>query len=448
MIGLGKRARWAVRAVGIAALLVATAGAAAVIAQRQAGPAGGRGGPAPAQPEPGAAAKLRRDGPDALVMPADVVRATGLQTVVVGDRCRPERLAPLPGTLALDGDAVARARTRFPGEVVSVGADPPTGPPSALPVPVPRVGDRVSKGDLLAVVWSKDLGEKKSELVDAASRLRADEAVLTRLKEGERAGSIPPRSVWDAERAVEADRVALDRAERTLRVWRLTDAEVAEVRAEAEKLRDADGRRPDATRWARVEVRAPRDGVIVEKNVAVGDIVDTTADLFKIADLSRLAVWAHVYEDDLPRLTGLPKPVKWTVTLPSRPGVSFPGTLEQVSAVIDPNQHTALVTGHVENRAGELRVGQFVTVLVELPPPAGEVELPAEAVVEDGKESVVFVQPDAGRPRFVRTRVEVARRFRDGACVKAGGGVKPGDRVVTAGALLLHEAMEQLPPAK
>jgi cobalt-zinc-cadmium efflux system membrane fusion protein len=435
--------------VGVAALLVATAGAAAFIAHRGAGASGGRSNPAPSSAETSAAAKLRRDGPNALVMPPDTVQRTGLRTAVVGDTVRPQRMAPFPGTLAPDNDAVARARSRFAGEVVCVGAEqPPTGLVSALPVPVPRVGDHVRKGELLAVVWSKDLGEKKSELVEAASRLRTGETVLARLREGERSGSIPPRSVWDAERAVESDRIALDRAERTLRVWRLNDDEIAEVRAEADRLRAADARRPDTTRWARVEVRAPRDGVIVEKNVNVGDIVDTTTDLFKIADLSRLAVWAHVYEDDLPLLAGLKKPIRWTVSLPSRPGVSFPGTLDQVSPVIDPTQHTALATGHVENANGELKVGQFVTVLVALPPPAGEVELPAEAVVEDGKESAVFVQPDPEQPRFVRTRVEVTRRFRDGVCVKADGGVKPGDRVVTAGALLLREAMEQLPPAK
>jgi len=46
-------------------------------------------------------------------------------------------------------------------------------------------------------------------------------------------------------------------------------------------------------------------GVILEKNFTVGDIVDTTHDMFKIADLSRLGVMANVYEEDLPKLVAL-----------------------------------------------------------------------------------------------------------------------------------------------
>lgn len=442
MVGLRGRVGQGLRVVGVVALLVTTTGAAVFLAGRTTPPSG-KAGPTAAQREPSDGGHVRRDGPDALIVPDEVARSMGLKTVVVGDRTRPTRAAPFPGTLNLDNEGVARARARFPGEVVSLGA----GPAASALAPAPRVGDRVKKGDLLAVLWSREFGEKKSDLVGAEAQLRADDDLLSRLRDGERRGIIPPRSIWDAERAVQADRIAVEKAERTLRVSRLTDDEVAEVRAEADRRPADDARRPDPARWARLEVRAPRDGVIVEKNVNVGDIVDTAADLFKIADLSHLVVWAHVYEEDLPQLTGLPKPVRWTISLPSRPGVTFAGTLDQIGPVIDLNQRTALVTGRVDNTNGELRVGQFVTVSVELPPPAGEVELPAEAVTEDGRESVAFVQPDAGSPRFVRTRVEVTRRFRDGVCVRLGG-VRPGDRVVTAGSLLLREAMEHLPPAK
>ena len=53
-----------------------------------------------------------------------------------------------------------------------------------------------------------------------------------------------------------------------------------------------------------------------------------------------------------------------------------------------------------------------MTVTVELPPRPDELELPAEAVVEDGRESVVFVQPDPAVSSFVRHAVKVLRRTR------------------------------------
>ncbi len=391
-----------------------------------------------------------------MIVPRGMAKNMALQTAVIADRVRPIRLPPLQGVLAVDNNSLARVRTRFAGEVLSVGREASRTSTSALDSfspAFPRVGDSVRTGDLLAVVLSKDLGEKKSELVDALSKLRADQVVLRRLREGQADGSIPARSVWDTERAVESDKVAVRRAEQTLRTWRLTENEIAEIRSEADTLLASEGKsdgRPDAKRndlnsWARVEVRSPSDGVILERNVIAGDIVDTTADLFKIGDLSRLVVWAHLYEEDLPLLQALPRPVRWSVTLPSRPGVVFPGALDQIGAVIDPNQHTALVTGRVENPKGDLKVGQFVTVSVELPPPASEIEVPADAVLEDGRESVVFAQPDPAETRFVRTPVRVTRRFRDAVCVRAGESLKPGDRVVTGGALLLRDATDALP---
>lgn len=404
-----------------------------------------------AAPSPAAAAdeeKIRRISRTTIHVPDAVAQNIALQTAVAGPRTRPLPFPPLQGTLALDANRLARVHARFAGEVMTLGETDAVVEPSLSSQPSKKerrafqVGDPVRKGDLLAVVWSKDLGEKKSELVDAVSKLRADELTYRRLDEAKEA-ALPERSLREAERNVEADRIAVQRAERTLRTWRLTEEEIAAVRREGEKTtaKGTDAK-PEIGDWARVEVRSPQDGVILEKNVAAGDIVDTTNDLFKIGDVSRLVVWAHVYEEDLPLFQAMPKPIAWTVKLPSRPEAAFAGRLEKVREVVDSNQHTALVTGPVENPTGELKVGQFVTVVVELPAPKDEIELPTAAVVEDGRESVVFVKTKDGT--FVRTPVRVSHRLRDSICVHAGG-VRPGDAVVTNGSLLLNEAMAVLP---
>jgi cobalt-zinc-cadmium efflux system membrane fusion protein len=323
-----------------------------------------------------------------------------------------------------------------------------------------RFGDRVKEGQLLAVVWSKDLGEKKSELVDALSQLRVNRDTLTRLKSLTE-GVIAQRQVREAERAVEASVVAVARAEATLRTWRVSEAEMEAVAAEATRLGKQDGR-PDPNtvrRWARVELRAPLAGTILEKNVAVGDIVDTSTDLFKIADLTRLCVWAHAYEDDLPGLLALPKPIRWTVRLKADPqGAAVTGVIDKIGDLIDPNQHTALVLGRVENPDERMRAGQFITATVAEPPPTGEVEVPTTALLEDGVDSVVLVQERPDRPAYTLRHVAVTARYQDVVHLRAGGtpqGEKgdkklaplaPGDRVVVAGAVELKAALEDLSP--
>jgi len=387
------------------------------------------------------APRLSRKGADSVIVPSLLAENMRLKTGAVRRPTEPIHLPPFQGTLALDGNGLQRVHARFAGEIVG-----PDTSEKSLPL---RVGDKVVKGQLLAVIWSKDLGEKKSELVDAISKLRADEQVLARLNELYKGGGTPERSVRDAERVVQSDRVAAERAERTLKSWRVSDADIAAVKAEAELLGQPSATPPDPANWARVEVLAAQAGTILEKNIAVGDIVDTSTDLFKIADLGQLAVWAHVYEEDLQRFAALPKPLPWVVSVPSRPGVNFPGTLDRVGAVIDPNQHTALVTGMVANKDGELKIGQFVTVAIDLPAPTGEWIVPVDAVIEDGRESVVFVKPDPAGEHYLRRQVHVTRRTRDAIYVRAEAeGIRDGDRVVTSGALLLRDAMDALPADK
>ena len=163
------------------------------------------------------------------------------------------------------------------------------------------------------------------------------------------------------------------------------------------------------------ECARPFDGTIVEKNVALGNIVDTTFDLYKVADLRKLGVLVHAYEEDLRDLEALPRGFPWQV----RAGADLQRQIlksdgmQQIGLVIDPSQHTDPIMGLVDNRQGKLRVGQFVTATVELPAPGNVVSLPASAVEENGAESVIFVQPDPTKPRYVLRRVSVAMRLRD-----------------------------------
>ena len=390
--------------------------------------------------------KITRVGSDGIELPPDIVHKMELMTGKATACTHSIALPSYQGVLALDNDRLSRVHARFKGEIVEMGKSTDGSDPTL------RVGEHVNKGDLLAVIWSTELGQKKSDLVDALTKLRSEEQLRDRLKKLFDEGAGAGRAYRDAEKDVQVRLVEIANLERTLRTWRVTEDELASIRTEAKRLSKADELKEatmpedEVREWARVEIRAPISGMILEKNAVVGDIVDTDSDLFKIGDLNRLAVWAHVYEEDLPVLESLPHPIEWVVTLPSRPGEEFNGKLEKIGAVIDPTQHTALVTGHVENPSNDLKIGQFVNVTVQMPPPKHEVVLPATAVVEDGRDSVVFVQPDPKQPRFLRRVVHVLRRFRDEIYVKSiNGEVQPGDVVVTSGALMLQNALDQLP---
>jgi cobalt-zinc-cadmium efflux system membrane fusion protein len=165
--------------------------------------------------------------------------------------------------------------------------------------------------------------------------------------------------------------------------------------------------------WGRVALRAPFDGHILEQNVTVDDMVsDPTVNLFQIADVSQLLVTVHCPEDDLPTLDALRgEERRWTVRTAFAPREGLRGTIDEISYLIDPNQHTAIIKGYIDNLGEQIRGTQFATAKVDIPPPRDVVEVPEDAVYEDGKQSVVFVQPDAAKHQFTMRRVDVTHRF-------------------------------------
>jgi membrane fusion protein, heavy metal efflux system len=114
-----------------------------------------------------------------------------------------------------------------------------------------------------------------------------------------------------------------------------------------------------------------------------------------------------------------------------------PGTIEHVSEVVDPKRRTIEVRVRAANEDGLLRPNAFVEVALETDHAPTHVRVPAEAVVTDGNESVMFVVRDKGQ--LVRVPVTLGRQ-RD-AEVEIRRGLERGTRYVAKGAILLLNAM-------
>jgi cobalt-zinc-cadmium efflux system membrane fusion protein len=418
--------------------------------------------------QPGAAeAPVLVRGSDGVRLPPATAAKLGLGTAEVKPRAAAvPRVLRLPGSLAIDPARLVRIRARFaPAVVVEIGSPAePTGrtrPGKAAPRE-PRAGDRVKEGDVLAVLISTDVAARKKELYDALIQLRLDEEILAKAEKA--ADSVPEIFILNARRTVEADRGAVARAEKTLKVWGIPEKEIAAVRRQAREAGERKGK-PEAAEarkaredlWGRVTLRAPFDGVIVERNVALHEVVaDSTVNLFQIADLKRLLVLANASEGELPDLNALPAGDRWWTVHPGGDGTGIKGPIEEVGYLIDPGQHTAVLKGRVDNSDGLLRAGQYVTASVALPTTA-EAVLPAAALVEEGGKTFVFVQPDVKKPFFEQRRVLVLRRGGELAHVCARvrpeqerqgyQTVRPGERVITSAVLELKAILDDLKSA-
>jgi membrane fusion protein, heavy metal efflux system len=405
----------------------------------------------------------------------------------------PSMMKPLvlPGSTALDPTHLARVRARFaPARVVEIAqVQDPFRKAGRTEFRELRQGDHVSKGDLLGVFYSLDVGSKKNDLLDALVQLELDQHILDNAQVHRQA--VPEVFMLTAERAVQGDRNAVNRAINNLKLWEIPQDEIDALHAEAQKIcsdksawfktpegrwvmreKQANGGKVDPHKeaenpWGRVTLRAPFDGVVVERNLSVDEmVVDNTVNLFQIADVRRLLVLANCPEDSLPTLEALSQNERrWTVqTVGANSVAGLPGTIDEIGYVIDPNQHTAIIKGYVDNPGRHIRAGQYVAATVQIPPPAGVVEIAVDALVDDGRQSLVFVQPDAGKHQFTMRRVHVTHRFDHTVFVRstefpkeeqltaleAEEGllpkepIRPGDRVLLAGSVELKRVVLDL----
>jgi cobalt-zinc-cadmium efflux system membrane fusion protein len=346
----------------------------------------------------------------------------------------PRPLPPQIGTINYDNERLFILQSRFPGEVAVIKqVKEISGPPTKFQERSLRYGDRLQQDELLAIVWSKDLGTQKAALVDAMCALNLSQNQLKRYAKLFQDGALPEAVYRAQERQVQADSGAVLTAKRTLKMWKLNDQEIADIEAEAKKIIDLKQiRDPDVEKkWAEVYMKVPRFSkdpntklVVVEKNVNLGQMVDPTTIIFKLADLSRLQIWVHPPEEYLPLLRErLHKgaKLKWHIQIQADPPGTKPMELPilQIAPSLDPYLHTPMVIGYLPNKDNKYLIGQFVTATIFVEPAPDTVQIPTDALNEVEGESLVFVQPDVKKPEYILKRVAVDSRFKDVSFVRS-----------------------------
>jgi RND family efflux transporter MFP subunit len=180
-----------------------------------------------------------------------------------------------------------------------------------------------------------------------------------------------------------------------------------------------------------LRINAPRDGVVVEKMVVEGQMVDAGMRLYRLADLGTVWVQSQVYEQDLP-LVRLGQEA--TVSLSYLPDRKFRGRVTYVYPTVDEKTRTAKVRMEFHNPGYFLKPGMFATVefTAELSPSA--LLVPDSAILRSGEKNIVFVAKEGGR--FEPRAVTIGARSEDDL-YQVFSGLSEGERVVTSGQFML-----------
>jgi membrane fusion protein, heavy metal efflux system len=335
------------------------------------------------------------------------------------------------------------------------------------------LGDRVHKGDVLAVIEAAEVGKAKAEFLQSVVQVNVRTTNLTFLNMAK--GSTPEKSIRDAETGLREARIKLLNDQQALvnlglpihsdELAGLTDEKmVRQVRLLGLPASLTQGLDPDALTANLLPLKAPFDGEVVSRDVVIGEIAMTTIPQFVLADLRSLWVMLDVRREEAAHLalgqevTFLPDGVKddpnaepllaastlgllagsqgellgALSALPERSDVAR-GRLNWISAEVDEKTRTVKARAEAVNPQRRLRPHTFGNgrILVRSQPEA--VVVPSEAIQTDGPNQLVFVHvtDEKFAPRLVTTGL------RDEKYTEILSGVSPGERVVTVGSHVL-----------
>ncbi|HEU4403039.1 MAG TPA: efflux RND transporter periplasmic adaptor subunit [Candidatus Polarisedimenticolia bacterium] len=302
---------------------------------------------------------------------------------------------PVPARVVIDETRASKVQVPLSGRVTSVFVE---------------LGEKVREGTPLFSVASTEIADLRAEEEKAGLDLEVARTGLDRVRGLVAARALPAKEELAAQQQFRQAEVAL----------RLATAKLESLRVSSER---ADNE---------FTVTAPRPGVVVEKNVLVGQSVapETSSSLMVVADLSSVWVVADLFESE----AGVVREgAAAQVTSPSIPDLSAQGKVDMVSAVVDPNRHTVPIRVRLPNPDGSLRPNVYARVRFAVPRRAGAVEVPASALITDGTHQYVYVQDARGR--FSRREI-LAGSSQDGH-VPVLSGLASGETIVEEGGLLL-----------
>lgn len=176
-------------------------------------------------------------------------------------------------------------------------------------------------------------------------------------------------------------------------------------------------------------IRAPFDGLIIERVIKNAEHVATNARLFRISDFDPLLCPIQLPEKDLPRLE-LDQPAHLTVE--AWPGVRFPARVLRISPVVEAATGTVKVTLEVQAR-GRLRPGMFASVFVETDVHENAIVVPKQALVLESTSDTVYVAVDDGQGGTVAQRRELELGYEESDSLEVLSGLREGEDVVIVG---------------
>jgi cobalt-zinc-cadmium efflux system membrane fusion protein len=307
----------------------------------------------------------------------------------------------LSGEVNYDDNKVVKIFPNASGQVLSVRVS---------------LGDRVSRGETLAVINSADVAGNYADLTTVNSDATIAE------KEYKNAEQLYKNGI-SSEKDFEQAKLEYDKA-------------INAVKKIQTQISINGGGKTAAS--GSYLVTSPGDGFIVEKNITPGSFIrsDNSQNLFTISNMQDVWVWANVFETDIQKIkAGQPA----EVTTLAYPGKVFEGKVDQVNAALDPVSKAMKIKIVLPNTGMLLKPQMFTNILLTEKESKKALAIPSSAIISDAGENYVVIYKD-------RFNVEA----RDVSVLKVAGrktyitdGLKEGELIISKSQILIYNSLNE-----
>jgi Cu(I)/Ag(I) efflux system membrane fusion protein len=314
-------------------------------------------------------------------MTAEAVALANIQTSIVGGMNSDGELL-LTGKIQADERQNASVTSKFPGRIEKLF--------------VSFTGEKVKVGQRLATIYSPELVTAQKELLEAAKS----------------------RSVFPE---------LYQAAREKLRLWKLSETQIASIENSGMPKIEFD-------------VFAEFSGVVTQRNITVGDYINTGTSLFNIVNLDKIWIMLDAYESDLSRVT-VGNPISFTAA--GIPGQTYQAKVTYIDPILNPATRAASLRAELNNPGGKLLPEMFVSAKVKTNTKTQNegVAIPRTALLWSGKRSIVYVKvPNSEYPAYEMREITIGSKIGDMYAVEAGLDI--GEEIVTNGVFAIDAASQ------
>ena len=318
---------------------------------------------------------------DQFKLTENAIALANIQTTIVGESNVEGNAIKLSGKIAENEKANAVQVSYFSGRIERLN--------------VSFTGEKVSKGQLLATIYSPELYAAQQELITAAS-----------LKESQ-------PTLYKAVR-------------NKLKLWKLSEKQINQIETSG-KVKE------------NFPVYATVSGTVTEKLVEQGDYIKQGQPLLKIANLN--TVWANfdVYENQIDRFK---KGQEVLITTNTYPNKEFKGQVDFIDPILNTKTRTVTLRVVLNNKNDVFKPGMFVSANIDGVKNENKetLSIPASAVLWTGESSVVYVKANPNEPVFEMRKITLGNQI--GNNYEVLEGLNNSDEIVTNGTFTVDAAAQ------